>query len=76
MSRFTLLAVTLLNAAYLVTSIRIMGLAVLLGGDEDSYGCKPSAGYVWCNETDSCIPMNQICTSFDSDYLYNLTAQE
>lgn len=76
MSRFTLLAITLLNAAYLATSIRIMGMAILFGGDDDSYGCKPSAGYVWCNETDSCIPMNQICTPFDSEYLYNLTVQE
>lgn len=76
MSRFTLLAITLLNAACLATSIRIMGMAFLLGGDEDAYGCKPSAGYVWCNETDSCIPINQICQSSDLDYLYNLTYQK
>ncbi len=76
MSRFMLLALGILNATYVATAIRVFGWTVILGDDEDAYGCKPSAGYVWCNETDSCIPMNQVCTTFDSDYLYNLTARE
>ena len=67
MSRFTLFTITLLNAAYLATAIRILGVGVLLGGDEDEYGCKPSTGYTWCNETQSCIPMNQVCSVVELD---------
>lgn len=26
-----------------------------LGNDTDEYGCKPSAGYSWCNVTQKCI---------------------
>ena len=49
-------------------AIRIIGIEYLLfGGDYDENGCKPSAGYVWCNETVSCIPMNQVC---GQDILY------
>jgi len=63
MSRFTLFAITLFNAVCLATSIRILGMSILLGGDKDAYGCKSSAGYVWCKDTHSCIPVNEICKS-------------
>jgi hypothetical protein len=43
-------------------AVRIIGIEYMLfGGDYDDNGCKPSAGYIWCNETESCIPMNQLC---------------
>jgi hypothetical protein len=67
MSRLSLFAVTLLNAAYLVAAIRVMGIGIILGGDEDKYGCKPSTGYSWCNETLSCIPINQVCSVVQLD---------
>jgi len=25
-----------------------------IGGDRDEYGCLPSAGYLWCERTQSC----------------------
>ena len=45
----------LLNTLYMVTASR------LLGGDRDEYGCITSAGYKWCNETNSCVSVNQLC---------------
>ena len=55
-------------------AIHIIGIEYFLfGGDYDEYGCKPSAGYTWCNETDECIPMNQVCSP-DIPYIsLNLT---
>ena len=52
----------LANLVTYVTAIRIMG--ILLGSDKDEWGCIPTAGYVWCNETDSCIPINEVCSNF------------
>ena len=43
------------------------GLGLIVGSDKDEWGCIPSAGYTWCNETESCLPINQICSN------YNLT---
>lgn len=55
------LLVTLAFATLVQTAaIRIIG--VLFGNDYDENGCKPSAGYTWCNETQSCLPMNQVCS--------------
>ena len=55
-------------------AIRVVGIEYLIfGGDYDENGCKPSAGYVWCNETSDCIPMNQLCLPDTSDILLNLT---
>jgi hypothetical protein len=51
-----------LQGLAMASAIRVLGIQFILGGDEDEYGCKGSAGYTWCNETDSCIPMNQLCT--------------
>ena len=55
-------------------AIRIIGIEYMLfGGDYDENGCKPSAGYMWCNETDSCIPMNQSCLPDIPEIFLNLT---
>lgn len=43
------------------------GLGLIVGSDKDEWGCITSAGYTWCNETESCLPINQICSN------YNLT---
>jgi len=55
-------------------AIRVLGLlfeddslGIIVGSDKDEWGCMPSAGYTWCNETESCLPINQICSN------YNLT---
>jgi len=56
MNKLLILGMTLLAQAQ---SMRIIG--ILFGDDVDDWGCKPSAGYVWCNETRECIPMNEIC---------------
>ena len=35
---------------------------LLMGGDLDAHGCKHSAGYVWCNATNSCVPASASLT--------------
>ena len=59
------------NVITYVSAIRVMGLffgqddvGILLGSDKDEWGCIPTAGYVWCNETASCIPINEVCANF------------
>lgn len=55
-------------------AIRVIGIEYMLfGGDYDEHGCKPSAGYTWCNETQDCIPMNQLCVEDFQDTFLNLT---
>ena len=71
------LLLSVLAIATIATSanaIRVLGLlleddgmGITLGSDKDEWGCIPSAGYTWCNETESCLPINQICSN------YNLT---
>ena len=68
----------LANLFTYAVSIRIMGmmliqpqddedtLGLILGSDKDQWGCIPTAGYTWCNETESCIPINQICSNYSS----------
>ena len=65
---------TIATIATSATAIRILGFAyanddvgLILGSDRDQWGCIPTAGYTWCNESQSCIPINQICSN------YNLT---
>lgn len=54
-------------------AVRIIGIEYMLfGGDYDENGCKPSAGYAWCNETNNCIPMNQLCTPVILDTFLDL----
>lgn len=58
-------------------AIRIIGIEYMLfGGDYDENGCKPSAGYTWCNETNSCIPMNELCLPEIPEISLNLTQPE
>lgn len=45
---------------------RIIG--ILFGDDADEWGCKPSTGYVWCNETQDCIPMNELCVALNQTF--------
>ena len=59
-----------------VQSVAFRIIDVILGGDYDENGCKPSAGYVWCNETNSCIPMNQLCLPEIPEIFLNLTQSE
>lgn len=69
-----LLVVLGLTAIAQTIAIRIIGIEYMLfGGDYDEYGCKPSAGYTWCNETLECIPMNQVCSQDISYIDLNLT---
>lgn len=56
MNKLLFLGMTMLAQAQ---AIRIIG--ILFGDDADEWGCKPSTGYTWCNETQECIPMNEIC---------------
>ena len=58
-------------------AIRIIGIEYMLfGGDYDENGCKPSAGYIWCNETQECMPMNQLCLPEIPEIFLNLTQSE
>lgn len=67
---------TVLALATLATSanaIRVLGVIfgddevnLIMGSDRDEWGCIPTAGYMWCNETESCIPINQICSNYSS----------
>lgn len=59
MNRIILMAMGMFAQA---TAIRIIGFGYILGNDIDDFGCKPSSGYTWCNETDTCIPINEICS--------------
>ena len=54
-----------------VSSIRVLGNAnVILAiipyneilGSPDSYGCFPSAGYEYCNYTNTCQRFDEICS--------------
>ena len=71
------LLLSVLAIATITTSanaIRVLGLlfeddslGIIVGSDKDEWGCITSAGYTWSNETESCLPINQICSN------YNLT---
>ena len=59
MLRFVILASMIV---YQVAAARILSAPeVLLGADRDEYGCISSAGYHWCNYTQSCQSANKIC---------------
>ena len=48
--------------AYNVASARILSNPdVMLGADRDEYGCIASAGYAWCNYTQTCTSANELC---------------
>ena len=74
MKNILLGALMIASVATSVNAIRILGIlfneddvGLILGSDRDQWGCIPTAGYTWCNETQSCLPINQICSN------YNLT---
>lgn len=44
------------------TSARILNAPdMLMGADRDEFGCISSAGYSWCNYTETCQSANEIC---------------
>ena len=47
-ARMALLALYMLSSSAAVLAGRI------LGGDLDEWGCKASAGYSWCEDTQKC----------------------
>ena len=65
--------VALANLVTCATSIRPFGVHVhpvtdmTLGADRDGWGCITSAGYSWCNHTESCTPSYAPCGSFAID---------
>ncbi len=64
MNRITYFALMAMGMIAQASAIRIIGLGYILGDDADEYGCKASTGYTWCNETESCVPINQVCSKF------------
>jgi hypothetical protein len=41
---------------------------ILPGSDLDEYGCKASAGYIWCEELQRCIrPWETECSNFKKE---------
>ena len=73
--RLALFLLGVTNYIYLATSIRVFGinnviltifeesdlLPLDLLGASDEHGCVPSAGYIYCNYTDSCQRFNEPC---------------
>jgi len=48
--------------AYQGAAIRLLSMPeIILGADRDEFGCVGSAGYSWCNYTQSCQSANEIC---------------
>lgn len=41
--------------ASLSASASVAPSASVVGGDSDEYGCKPSAGYSWCEAKQKCL---------------------
>jgi hypothetical protein len=39
---------------YMLSSSAVVLAGRILGGDLDEWGCKASAGYSWCNQTETC----------------------
>ena len=51
------------------TNIKPIQEEPLLGGDEDEYGCIPSAGYTWCPSLDECIRVWETkCPEYEEYY--------
>ena len=38
---------------YMLSSSAVVLAGRILGGDLDEWGCKASAGYSWCNQTET-----------------------
>lgn len=59
MLRFIILASMLMHQ---VATTRLLSMPeMMLGADRDEFGCIGSAGYSWCNYTQSCQSANEIC---------------
>ena len=43
-----------LIALYMLSSSAVILAGRILGGDLDEWGCKGSAGYSWCEESQTC----------------------
>jgi hypothetical protein len=56
---YTTIILLLVNAVYLCTAARLS--IPFLGGDRDANGCITSAGYTWCDVTETCVSVNQLC---------------
>jgi len=46
-------------------SVKIPKDDTKVGGDTDEHGCKPSAGYSWCEVLDKCIGPSEKCEKAD-----------
>ncbi|MFH0851392.1 MAG: hypothetical protein V1876_01450 [Candidatus Peregrinibacteria bacterium] len=58
MKRLTLLALALLlSACSLISSPTKEPAPPVIGGDRDTHGCIPSAGYQWCEPKQKCLRM-------------------
>lgn len=73
MKKFLIGALALATLATSADAIRLFGIlfdndnvGLILGSDKDEWGCVPSAGYTWCNDTQSCLPINQVCSNYSS----------
>lgn len=73
MNNIILGALAIASVATTANAIRILGIifqeddvGLIMGSDRDQWGCIPTAGYTWCNDTQSCIPINQICSNYSS----------
>jgi hypothetical protein len=73
MKKFLISALALATLATSTDAIRLFGIlfdndnvGLILGSDKDEWGCIPSAGYTWCNDTQSCLPINQVCSNYSS----------
>ena len=73
MKNILLSALVIASVAASANAIRVLGIlfndddvGLIMGSDKDQWGCIPTAGYTWCNETQSCLPINQICSNYSS----------
>lgn len=59
MLRFVVFATMIV---YQVAAARLLSRPeMMLGADRDEFGCISSAGYHWCNYTQSCQSANKLC---------------
>lgn len=59
MFRFVVLASLVI---YQIAAARLLGAPdMMMGADRDEFGCIGSAGYSWCNYTETCQSANEIC---------------
>lgn len=64
MLRFTILASLLFVQAAAIRILTNPDIIMIMGADRDENGCIGSAGYKWCNYTETCESVNHICAPF------------